>query len=191
MLKSEALKKLSAFALLFCVVVACKQSDAPGRSTTVKSADGKFQLTVPDGWKAATGLHDKATIQVSNEGAELYVIVLSESKTDSGADFTLDKFTEIMRKSLMEKKGATDTAQPESVTVNGNEARQFELHGTIANVKAVTLVNIVETQDHFHQVISWTTQAKYDDNKATLKQVINSFRTVPASGSDSNAPSSP
>lgn len=191
MFRSEPLKKLSAFALLCCVVVACKQSESPGQSTTVKSSDGKFQLTVPDGWKATSGLHDNARIQASNERAELYVIVLSESKSDSGADITLDKFTEIMRKSLMEKKGATDTAQPESVTVNGNQARQFELHGTLNNEKAVTLVNIVETQDHFHQVISWTRQAKYDENKATLKQVIDSFRTVPASGSDSTPSSSP
>jgi hypothetical protein len=191
MLKAGLLKTLSAFALLFCVVVACKQSDSPRRSTTVKSFDGKFQLTLPDGWKETTGLHDKATIQVANEPAELYVIVLTESKSDSGADVTLDKFTELMRNSLKEKKGATDTAQPESVTINGNEARQFELHGTLNNVKAVTLVNMVETQDHFHQVISWTSQAKYDENKATLKQVINSFRPVPASGSDSSASSSP
>jgi len=190
MLESEPLKKLSAFALLFCVVVACKQSESAGRSTTVKSSDGKFQLTVPDGWKETSGLHDKARIQVANEGAELYVIVLTESKSDSGAD-TLDKFTELMRNALKEQKGATDTAQPESVTVNGNEARQFELHGTLNNVKAVTLVNIVETQDHFHQVISWTSQAKYDENKATLKQVIDSFRAVPASGSDSDPSSTP
>jgi bifunctional DNA-binding transcriptional regulator/antitoxin component of YhaV-PrlF toxin-antitoxin module len=191
LLKSELLKKLAVFALLFCIVVACKQSGSSGQSTTIKSADGKFQLTVPDGWKETSGLHDKARIQAANERDELYVIVLSESKSDSGPDITLDKFTDLMRKSLMEKKGATDSAQPEPVTINGNDTRQYELHGTVANVKAAFLVSTVETQDHFHQVITWAKETKYDENKATLKRVIESFRTVPASDADSNPTSSP
>jgi hypothetical protein len=185
MFKSELLNKLAALALLFVVAAACKTIQSLGNPTVLKSPDGKFQLTVPAGWSNEPSLNDKAEIKAANKLKEMYAMVLTESKSDLGKDMTLDKFTELTRSAMMEKAKVAEAAAPESVKINGNDGRQYELQGTVQNVKIAYLVATVETPDHFHQVITWTLPTKLDDNRATLKEVIDSFRPAVAESAPS------
>ena len=190
MLKREALKNLSTFALLFCVVVACKQSASSGNSTTLKSPDGKFQLTVPDGWTSGGPLESDEVIKAVNASSNMLVIVATESKADLADGMTLEKYTDIGRNQLLSKGIATDASMPESLTVNGSSARQYEAKITKDNTKYIGLVTTVDAPERFYRVNAVAPPSKYDENKATLKQVSESFRAVP-SGSDSNKSSSP
>ncbi len=48
---------LIAIALLVCAVAGCKQLQSLARPTILKSPDGKFQLTVPVGWRENSSLN--------------------------------------------------------------------------------------------------------------------------------------
>jgi hypothetical protein len=186
MSSSKLSKHLSTIALLFCVVVACRTTQSVREPTVLKSRDGRFELTVPAGWSAAPNLSDKADIQAANKAKEMYVTVLTESKSDFPNTMTLDKFTETTRTGMMSRMNSSESSPSERVTINGSEARLYHLKGTNAGIQAAFLVATVETPEHFHQVVTWTDQSTINENEATLKQVIESFRIVSEKSTGAN-----
>jgi len=178
MSRSVLLNRLLPVVLLFLAVLACKSIQSPDNPTVLTSQDGKFQLTVPDGWSKTTDLHDKAEIQADNKSRSMYVIVLIENKEDLAKDMTLDDFTEITKKSLMSKYGSPEASAPEPVSINGNDAKQYELKGTKDTASVDLIVSTVKTPSHFTQILAWTPPSKMSDNRDTLKKVTESFREV-------------
>lgn len=170
--------QLIAIALLVCVVAGCRQLSRIGNPTVLKSRDGKFQLTVPAGCRENAKLNDEAEIRAANLVDEVYVIVLTEAKTDFSDDMNLDEFTRITRDSLSSKLKETVATQPVPVTISGNSGRAYEVDGVVDRVKLTYRVATVETPDHYHQVITWTLQSRKDENRATLQQIIDSFRST-------------
>ena len=167
---------LPAAVLLFLAVLACKSFQSADKPTILSSPDGKFQLTVPDGWSKTTDLHSKADIQAANRSKEMYVIVLIENQDDLAKDMTLDRFTDISRKSLMSKYGSPEATALESVSINGNDAKQYELKGTKDTASVDLIVTTVKTPTNYTQILAWTLPSKMSDNKETLKKVAESFR---------------
>jgi hypothetical protein len=173
---------LIAIALLVCAVAGCKQLQSLARPTILKSPDGKFQLTVPVGWRENSSLNEQAEIKAANPLQEMYVIVLTEAKTDFTDDMTLDQFTTITRESMTSNLTSPELSPPLPVTINGNSARQYEIQGEVKNVKLAYLITTVETSAHFHQVVTWTLRSRIDKNQTTLQQVAGSFRPTPDQG---------
>jgi len=175
-MKKSGRKQILALGLLFIAVLGCKSFKALTNPTVVTSADGKFQLTVPAGWSKTTELNDKGDIQAANKLEELYVVVLIEAQEDFSTNITLDDFTDITRKSLMSNYQSPQATSLESISINGNEARQYELSGTTATTAVVLLVTTVKTSSHYHQILAWTLRSKMHQNRDTLKQVVATFR---------------
>lgn len=173
---SNRSRQIFALILLFCVAVACKTLSSIAKPSVVTSADKKFQLTVPAGWTRTSELHATAGIQAANKFKEVYVIVLSEDQVDFAADMTLDKFTEIIRNSLMTKYASPRATDVETISIGGNEARQYELRGSSDNTAVVIIVTTVRTPTHYHQILAWTLPSKWTDNQQILKEVTASFR---------------
>jgi len=179
--KGERLKQLSAFALLFFVVVACGEVSSPVSSTTLKSPDGKFELTAPEGWTANGPLDSDEIIKAKNISGDMVVLVSFESKVDLADDITLDKYTDIGRNNLVTKGVGSDLTKPESLTVNESEARQFEAKVKSENSKTICLVTKIEAPERFYSINACTLPSKYDENKT------DSFRL--AGFNDSSPPS--
>lgn len=179
MFESKLPDHLMALALLVCVVAGCKQLQSLAKPTVLKSPDGKFQLTVPGGWRENASLNDKADIKAANPLEEMYVIVITEAKSDFTDEMSLDEFTRITRESIISNLGAPNATQPQPVTINGNPGSAYEVEGAVKNVKLAYRVTTVETPDHYHQVITWTLQSHKDKNQTTLQEVIASFRPTP------------
>jgi hypothetical protein len=164
--------------MLVCVVAGCRQLSKIGNPTVLKSRDGKFQLTVPAGCRENTKLNDQAEIRAANLVDEVYVIVLTEAKTDFAGDMNLDEFTRITRDSLSTNLKEVVATNPVPVTISGNSGRAYEVDGVVDRVKLSYRVATVETPDHYHQVITWTLQSRKDENRATLQKIIDSFRST-------------
>jgi hypothetical protein len=106
------------------------------------------------------------------------VIVLIENQDDLAKDMTLDDFTDISRKSLMSKYESPEASALESVSINGNDAKQYELKGTRDAASVDLIVTTVRTPTNYTQILAWTLPSKMHDNKDTLKKVTESFREV-------------
>jgi hypothetical protein len=181
------LRPLAPLALIACLVMGCnfaqkikEEVDKSRAPQVIKSADGKFQLTVPGGWRDDPELHEEAALKASNRVAEMYVVVISESKQDFTDEMTLEDFTELTRTNMSRKVGDADATVPASMTVNGYPAFQYTLRGTVDKFKAAYLITLVETPTSFHQIITWTLNSRYDKNFATLYEVTESFKELPA-----------
>src|SRR6267378_3995830 len=101
MSQSKLPDHLITLVFLVCVVAGCKQLQSLASPTVLKSPDGKFELTVPGGWKANASLNDKADIKAANPLEEMYVIVITEPKSDFTNEMTLDEFTNMTRDSII------------------------------------------------------------------------------------------
>jgi hypothetical protein len=145
--------------------------------TVIKSGDGRFQLTVPAGWREDPSLHERAGIRASNGRQELYVIVLSESKDRFAEKMTLDGFTTITRDNMLKKVGSPQATPPHSVTVSdAYPGMQYGMQGVVDNVPVAYVITDVETPKDFHQIITWTLRSRIDQNEATLQKVTNTFQ---------------
>ena len=112
----------------------------------------------------------------------MYVIVITEQKLDFNAEMNLDQYTNIIRDLMMSKLASPDSSPPLPLTINGNDARQYEIQGEVKNVKLAYVVTTVETAAHFHQIITWTLRSRIDKNQTTLQQVAQTFRSTPSQG---------
>ena len=62
--------------------------------------------------------------------------------------------------------------------VDGNEAVQYEIQGTVDKIKVAYLHVTVEGKDHFHQVLAWTLLSMLEKNRPMLESVIDSFQEI-------------
>jgi hypothetical protein len=180
MFNSALLRKLSAVALLLGIVLACKSTNSSDNLTVLTSPDGKFQLSVPEGFAKASDLSDMAQIQAGNDRGSMWVMVLSDSQDSmiKRGDPTLDEYTALLRKDLLSKFESPQSAEPESLSINGYDARQYEIQGMKEHVDAYFLVTTVRTPTYSYQIVAWTLASKMSQNKNTLRTISASFREV-------------
>jgi len=175
-LKPDYLKGIIAILLLSAVGFACKSMGEPH---TIKSKDGKYELTVPGNMSESPGLSKDAQLTAANKVNELYVFVLANKKSDYAGDQTLDEHTDILRAALLGGLKDGDASSPEKVTINGNEGRRYRVSGVRDGVKLAYFMTIIETADHFHHIWAWTEGSKADENGPILNQIADSYRINP------------
>lgn len=188
MIGSKSPDRLIALALLVCVALGCRQLESIkslAKPSTLKSPDGKFQITVPAGWKPSVLASEEADIKAGNPIEEMYVIVLTELKSDFTDETTIDDYTEIVKNAMAEKLSSPDATPPVPMTVNGNNARQYEIQGASSKVKVAYIVTTVETAEHFNQIVIWTLQSRINKNQTTMQKVASTFRPT---GTDNATP---
>lgn len=147
------------------------------------SSDRKSQITLPLGWQPEESLNALATLQASKRWNELYVIAHSfdkENFADIGLQEYSDLFVELFQENLMNPEVSGPT---EVTTINGYPAVQHEVRGTVNNLNIVYLHTIIETPENFHEVVAWTSPSRFDDYRAELQQVVQSFQEVPVAAS--------
>ncbi|HSA59597.1 MAG TPA: hypothetical protein VLJ37_07930 [bacterium] len=143
----------------------------------LKSADGRIQITLPAGWKQDRALHATAELAASNRAGEMYVIVLSDNKSDYD-EMSLEKNSEITRTALLEGTKSPQTSGPQRLTINGSPALQYEIQATVDNLHIVYLHTTVETAGYYHQILAWTLRSRFEKAKPVLQEVIASFREI-------------
>ncbi len=164
---------------------AAENPDPGGKVIT--STDGISQITAVGGWESTKGLHKKAQLQASNPFKEMYIVVFTEKK-DMYPGLTLDEYAKTTGNNLL-KTLAVSKAQPSvQLTLDGNNAIQHEIRGTTSgNSKISYLHTTVESPYYFHEILAWSPQAKFKQNKYALDNVVKSFKEVKAAGAGATA----
>lgn len=176
--------KLSLLAILLASTAACAVLKRLGRDggspTVLTSQDGKFQLTLPAGWRTETELNEEASLQGSNRSRELYVALLTDTKSDFEGDVSLADFTSVTRNHMVTQIHPTKTTEPTPVTINGNPALQYEVHAAVEGIKAAYIITNVETSEHYHQILTWTLASRFEENRGVLLEVSQTFKALGA-----------
>jgi hypothetical protein len=156
-------------------------SITPSSGNAYVSPNGQIQVTLPSGWKKATGLNERAELEVSNAPQNMYLIVLSESKATfqkNQQDISLPKHSEITRGILVKSLTKVQTIGPKNLTINGSNALQYEILGVSGNLDIAYLHTTIETANNYHQMIAYTSQSEFSKNRSEMEEVINSFQEV-------------
>lgn len=145
---------LSLLTLLFAIggSYSCKRQPA---TKVVTSYDGRFQVTVPGGWKEDNSLHEEAELEVAHRSTKMYAIVLAESKEDFDK-MTLQGHSDVTRTGLKESVTVEKEIGPVSLTIDGHPALQYEIQAVVDNTKIVYLHTTVESPTYFYQILTWT-----------------------------------
>lgn len=186
-MNTALMRRLAPLGLLVAVALACNLAqnvkrgiDKASGPTTLTSADGKFQLTVPGGWRDDPELHEEATLRASNRMQEMYAVVISENKEDFDAGMTLQEFAALSRTATMGNVQGAEAGPPAPAQVGGYPALEYEMRGVVESINVTYLNTLVETPAHFHQIVTWTLRTRFDQNRATLREVAQSFREADA-----------
>jgi Domain of unknown function (DUF4190) len=142
----------------------------------VASDDGKMSVIVPGTWTKLPELHKQASVQVGNKSKELYLIVITDTKTDV-PDLTLEKHHQQTRDRMLQTMANASATEPVSLTIDGHPALQDELTGTEKGTNVVFLHTTVDDGDHFQQILAWTLKSRWQKQNQLLREVTGSFRS--------------
>jgi len=145
--------------------------------SSLENKQTNVKITVPAEWvSAGDGLRGSADIYASYPPGDMFASVLSESKEVIG-QFDLEDNAEqyrwLIENELSEYETSTRTTLDE---INGDPAVQYEIKGQVDGVPVVYLHTTVQGTDNYYQVVGWTTEERYAENKDELQEVIQSFR---------------
>jgi Domain of unknown function (DUF4190) len=138
------------------------------------SDDGKIKVTVPGTWTKLPELNKRASLQVGNKSKEVYLIVITDAKTDLD-NFTLEKHHQQTRDRMLQKMKSATGTQPVSLTIDGHPALQDELTGIEKGINVVFLHTTVDDSDHFQQILAWTLKSRWQKQNQLLREVTESF----------------
>ena len=164
--------------LLLSVALPAGAGRNPAEPSTVTSRDGGSKLLLPAGWKARPHLNDAADLQVASAKKNCYLVVLSEKKARLGI-LSLEEHSRFGREAVLQGlEDGVESAGPNYLEIDGRRAVQYELRGKISGLKVAYLHTTVEGIDSFHQIVAWTTQSRFEKNRAAIESVIESFMEV-------------
>jgi hypothetical protein len=142
----------------------------------VKSADGRSQVRLPAGWSIKTDLNDRADLRVGNAQQDAYLIVLSDPKVDFADKITYRDHARMRLDRLVKAiDGAKVARGPTELVVGGRPAIQYEVHGTVEDIRIIYLLTTVDGSESFHRLLAWTVPSRLESNRKALEDVIGSF----------------
>jgi TM2 domain-containing membrane protein YozV/Tfp pilus assembly major pilin PilA len=160
------------------VEVTAKEKSAITESQLFYSDNKSVSILVPDSWKTED-LVPGALISVAKKGDETYAVVLADSKVDFDKSLTLDAYTDLIQKQLVSVvKNGDLVSSPKNMTISNLPAKQFLYQGSVEGVKIGYVITLIESDDNFYRVLTWTLQSRLEKNKELLKNIGESVRIV-------------
>jgi hypothetical protein len=164
-------------AALACAVLGLTTGCPAKRSTekTLTSPDEQFQIAVPPAWDTEDDLNDVAEIQAAYRSSDMYVVVIRDEKADL-FEVDLKKFAELGRDSLLEDKKEVQVSDAAPLTIDGHSALQFEIRAVHEHTRVIYLQTVLETPQHFYQILTWTVPSRWEQNRKTLQEIPKRFK---------------
>ena len=148
-------------------------------SKSLTSADGAFEMKIPDSWVRQQNLNDVAVLQAADRDKEAYALLIADPRKPFD-DMALGRFADGQVQKFLESVTDPKLSGPELVIVDGDEALQYEIEGKAQEVDVIYLYTFMETPDTFLKVVTWSLAENYDDNKEVLEAVTESVKQVKA-----------
>jgi hypothetical protein len=138
---------------------------------------GYAELTLPRGWRPATGLNDASPLQAVDPIQGRYLLVLSEARADFESSIDVHEHSIRTRDILGQSVRLLDVRGPQEREVGGFRAVQYELDAAYDSTFLTYLHTTVEGRRAFHQVLAWSTHSRYD--RDTFERLLDGFVELP------------
>ncbi|MBW3594831.1 MAG: hypothetical protein KY391_04570 [Actinobacteria bacterium] len=141
----------------------------------IPGEDENFTVTVPTSWFPDERLNKRADLGVGSPFEEMYAIVFLERANRIPKNFSLERYSAITRGPILNKLSSASEKKVGTRIIDGYEALEYELRGTVDDLDLVYIHTVLRTEEHFVQILAWTLEPRFDRNSETLRAVINSF----------------
>jgi hypothetical protein len=157
------------FALALSLFLGTALADDADSNATLKSDDGKVQLTMPAGWVTQKSSNPSAALEGRNDDSNAFVMVMVTDRTDPYE--TLDDYAKGRRDEVLSHLVNAKFTGPDESQINGFKAMQFEVHGTspASKVDFGYFLTIVQMRRHYLEIVSWSTERHFAENSDVLK----------------------
>lgn len=171
---------------------------APPPSATVEySANGVninnlYSVQVAPGMKLDTSLNQDASLEFSDYGRELYILVIDEVTTDvttalketgeyDSKKSPFDNYATSQRQSCASgMKSTKELTGFTNATVNGLQTKTFTIRGYLEGIEDQIFykIRLVEGKDHVYMIMTWTLASNREANEKDMDAMLNSFREL-------------
>ncbi|MBP1989937.1 PsbP-related protein [Paenibacillus eucommiae] len=157
------------------------------KGKTLTAPDGNFEITVPKEWKDDAALKQLAKISASNRGKEQYIMINEVSKNDYSDGAALEDFknTFISGTAVSLKNYKEDEVS--EITIDAVPATQLIFSGEAENIKVKYIVALLEKGNSFYQLVTWSTESKFEANLSTFEQVLHTFKVLKETSAEETA----
>ncbi|GAA0135047.1 hypothetical protein YSY43_18870 [Paenibacillus sp. YSY-4.3] len=149
--------------------------DSEPQSVVHRSEDGRFQMTDEAGLKrdSSTIKEIDANMALSDYLDRKGIVVFTYPKEEFDSDVTLEDFYFGMKEEGLD---ATSTViQDRMVRINGDWAYELTYRGKVDRDEYIYIATVVDTSEHFHEVIGITEKRYYEEDGAKLRATIATF----------------
>ncbi|MBM83717.1 MAG: hypothetical protein CMJ78_24435 [Planctomycetaceae bacterium] len=103
---------------------------------------------------------------------------MTEPKTDFDAGFSLKDYNDLVVGAFRSGLGGTSEPAKDAKTAAGAAAMETVMYASIDGNDVAYLILIVDTGDHYHQVLTWTLKNSFSKHRATLQKVAASLKAT-------------
>jgi hypothetical protein len=163
--------------LFFSVVfVACSQQ----RDEIKVMLDDTYSITIPSYLKQTTDLQPQLAVQLQNEDKEIYLIVITENKTQlkqlNLPDTLSGYYTSIMAQPFLSQLNQVESDTASLITQNGYNAFIANISGSAGEKTIYYKIGFVNTAESICQIIMWTHLNKKELFNTDMQKIIESFK---------------
>ncbi|AWB45751.1 hypothetical protein DCC85_17185 [Paenibacillus sp. CAA11] len=155
-----------------------KKTEEKDEGNVLKSSDDSIQITLPDGWKEDSTLNNMALIGASQRLKDKYVLVTPISKADMSDNATLEDFHKLFQGNIQISLQNYKEIETKDITIDSQPAKLIEFSGLAQNVKVHYLAALTSKGNSYYQIVTWSSEKKFDDSKEDFMKVIESFKVL-------------
>lgn len=150
----------------------------------------EFSLEVPSWFNDIDDLHPEAVMEKGKLEKGLYMIIIKEDKDDfrriinNNREFqelrvNLTSYSDFISE-IMEKNSSVKSIKTtDKKDINGNNAIIKEFNKDFENHNMYYKIALINSKEHFYQIMFWTIVDKKDNYIDMINKSINSFKTDP------------
>jgi len=176
------MKKILGFMLctLLCLTGCVFNTNFNNKSSEVKrltytSYDNNFIVEVNKGWTSVEKgtLNDAADLELIDSENDKYFLVLMESKEDF--TWTYEEYRDHMFDANAEIYQTT-VENIQDIKVGEYNCNFIEFDSNLEGIKFYMQIYIVETDNYYGQILTWTLNSKKDEYRNEFLELVKSFK---------------
>lgn len=141
-----------------------------------------YSLEIPIDMKSAPNLNAQASFQYQSISKDLYTIVIVEDKhiVHQNSDISeINSYMEATQKMIAKNMDSNPIFKTiEKLDTEKFKKNIFEIEGFFSGLKIYYQCAIVESENYYYQILTWTDFSKKKDNADLMKHIIESFKEI-------------
>jgi len=167
--------KVIYFIISIFIFLSCQYSN----ETNTVEIKNKYSIDLPAFLNSTRDLHPYASLQYQNRMQEFYVIVIDDIIDDNYSEnISIDEFSKGLFDDFISQIRLINKSEIIKDKINGKEVRKIEINGNIDGNNAFILILLIEGDDDYYNIMTWTLKNNKQKYKSTMYEIVNSFNEL-------------